>query len=150
MPQERDPSELPAEPAKRLAVVTCMDCRIAPGDLLGLDLGDAHVIRNAGGLVTEDVIRSLLLSQALLGTREVVVIQHTRCGLHSDEESLRARVADAGGGEPPWPLGGFEDLEASVREQLDILRTTPHLLGGERSRGYVYEVDSGELREVSP
>ncbi len=70
--------------------------------------------------------------------------------LYVDEESLRARVADAGGGEPPWPLGGFEDLEASVREQLDILRTTPHLLGGERSRGYVYEVDSGELREVSP
>jgi carbonic anhydrase len=148
MSEVRDPSELPIEPAKGLAILTCMDVRIDPRELLGLNLGDAHVIRNAGGLVTDDVMRSLLLSQSLLGTREVYVIQHTGCGLNSGEDSLRARVAEAAGSEPPWPLGAFEDVERSVAEQLEILRTTPHLLEGRLYRGFVYDVGTGELREV--
>lgn len=143
-----DPSQLSAEPAKKLAIVTCMDCRIAPREVMGLELGDAHVIRNAGGLVTDDALRSLSLSQSLLGTREIAVIQHTRCGLHADEEELRGRVAEATGAEPPWPLGAFADLEESVRAQLEILRTTPHLVGADKARGFVYEVETGALREV--
>jgi carbonic anhydrase len=141
--------ELPVKPALRLAIVACMDSRIDLFALLGLHLGEAHVIRNAGGLVTEDVLRSLALSQSLLGTREVMVVQHTGCGLHGDEESLRARVADATGAEPPWPLGAFADVEESVRRQLEILRSTPHLVGGDAARGFVYEVESGRLREVA-
>jgi carbonic anhydrase len=140
--------ELPVKPALRLAIVACMDSRIDLFALLGLHLGEAHVIRNAGGLVTEDVLRSLALSQSLLGTREVMVVQHTGCGLHGDEEGLRARVADATGAEPPWPLGAFADVEESVRRQLELLRSTPHLVGGDSARGFVYEVESGRLREV--
>ncbi len=139
---------LPTRPALELAVLTCMDSRIDPFSLLGLRLGEAHIIRNAGGLVTEDALRSLTLSQALLGTREIVVIQHTSCGLHGEESELRARVAEATGSEPPWDLGAFADVEASVRRQLEILRDAPQLAGTERARGFVYEVESGRLREV--
>jgi carbonic anhydrase len=138
-----------AEPKRKLAVVTCMDARIDVYRLLDLQLGDAHVIRNAGGLVTDDALRSLALSQALLGTREVMVIQHTRCGLNGDEDELRERVAAATGAEPPSPLGAFSDLEESVRRQLDMLRSTPHLVDYESLRGFVYDVETGELREVS-
>jgi carbonic anhydrase len=126
-----------------------MDSRIDLFGLLGLHLGEAHVIRNAGGLVTDDVLRSLTLSQALLGTREIVVIQHTGCGLHGAEDALRERVIEATGSEPPWPLGGFEDIEASVRRQLDRLRSTPNLIGGGSSRGFIYDVETGSLDEVS-
>lgn len=140
--------DLPVAPALRLAVVACMDSRIDLFSLLGLHLGEAHVIRNAGGLVTEDVLRSLTLSRALLGTREIVVIQHTGCGLHGDEDELRGRVAEATGSEPPWPLGAFADVEASVRRQLEILGSSPQLVGSDRARGFVYEVETGRLREV--
>ena len=141
--------ELPVPPALELAIVACMDSRIDLSSLLGLHLGEAHVIRNAGGIVTEDVLRSLTLSQALLGTREIMVIQHTGCGLHGDEDSLRERVTRATGSEPPWPLGAFDDVEASVRRQLELLRSTDHLVGGDAARGFVYEVESGRLREVT-
>ena len=141
--------ELPVPPALRLAIVACMDSRIDLFSLLGLHLGEAHVIRNAGGLITEDALRSLTLSQSLLGTREIMVIQHTGCGLHGDEETLRGRVAEATGAEPPWPLGAFEDVEQSVRGQLGKLRSTPHLMGGATVRGFVYEVETGRLREVT-
>lgn len=141
--------DLPGTPALGLAVVSCMDSRIDLSALLGLRLGEAHVIRNAGGLVTDDVLRSLTLSQALLHTREIVVIQHTGCGLHGNEHELRGRVAEATGTEPPWPLGAFEDIAASVRRQLEILRSTPHLIGREAVRGFVYEVETGQLREVN-
>ena len=139
--------ELPVAPALRLAIVACMDSRIDLFGVLGLHLGEAHVIRNAGGLVTEDVLRSLTLSQSLLGTREVMVIQHTGCGLHGDEDRLRERVAEASGANPPW-LGAFEDIEESVRHQLAKLRSAPHLVGGDLARGFVYEVETGRLREV--
>ena len=141
--------DLPTPPALGLAVVACMDSRIDLFGLLGLHLGEAHIIRNAGGLVTDDVLRSLTLSQALLSTREIMVVQHTGCGLHGDEQQLRARVAEATGAEPPWPLGAFEDVDASVRRQLEILRSTPHLVGGDRARGFVYEVETGRLRDVA-
>ena len=141
--------DLPVAPALKLAIVACMDSRIDLFRLLGLHLGEAHVIRNAGGLVTEDTLRSLTLSQALLGTREVMVIQHTGCGLHGEEERLRERVAEATGADPPWRLGAFDDVEASVRRQLQILRSTPHLVGVDRARGFVYEVETGRLRQVT-
>lgn len=141
--------DLPVPPALRLAIVACMDSRIDLFSVLGLHLGEAHMIRNAGGLITPDALRSLTLSQTLLGTRDVMVIQHTGCGLHGDEEQLRSRVADATGVDPPWPLGAFEDIDASVREQLRILRATPHLMGSDRARGFVYEVETGSLREVT-
>ena len=141
--------DLPVPPALKLAIVACMDSRIDLFAMLGLHLGEAHVIRNAGGLITEDALRSLTLSQSLLGTRDIMVIQHTGCGLHGDEEHLRGRVAEATGLTPPWPLGAFEDVEASVREQLAILRATPHLMGNDRARGFVYEVETGRLREVT-
>lgn len=141
--------ELPAPPALSVAIVTCMDARIDLFKLFGLHLGEVHVIRNGGGLVTEDVLRSLTLSQAMLGTREVMVIQHTRCGLMGDEDDLRRRVADATGIEPPWTIGAFEDVEDSVRRQVEILRESPHLLAGKSARGFVYDVETGELREVS-
>jgi len=139
---------LPAPPALHLAVVTCMDSRIDPVALLGLRAGEAHVIRNAGGLVTDDVLRSLTLSQALLQTREIMVIGHTGCGLHGDEDALRDRVAEASGAQPPWPLGAFADVEASVRDQLAVLRGAPSLLSATGARGFVYEVETGRLREV--
>ena len=142
-------SGLPTAPALKLAVVCCMDSRIDLFGLLGLHLGEAHIIRNAGGLVTDDVLRSLTLSQALLGTRQIILIQHTGCGLHGAEDALRERVIDATGEEPPWPLGGFEDIEASVRRQLEKLRTTPNLLGGASARGFIYDVETGGLQEVS-
>ncbi len=138
-----------AEPARKLAVVTCMDARIDVYRLLGLEIGDAHVIRNAGGLVTEDALRSLALSQALLGTREVMVIQHTGCGLNGDEADLRKGVVEASGAEPPSPLGAFADVDDSVRRQLEILRSTPYLVESESARGYVYDLESGDLREVT-
>ena len=141
--------ELPVPPALRLAIVCCMDSRIDLFNLLGLHLGEAHVIRNAGGLVTDDALRSLTLSQALLGTREIMVIQHTGCGLNGDEDTLRGRVAEATGAEPPGPLGAFSDVDESVRDQLELLRSTPHLVGGTSARGFVYEVETGQLREVT-
>jgi len=141
--------DAPAVPRTGVAIVTCMDARIDPAAIFGLTPGDAHVIRNAGGLVTDDVIRSLTLSQALLETREVLVIQHTRCGVNAHEDDLRRQVADATGAEPPPHLGGFEDLEESVRASLSKLESASELPAGRNARGYVYDVDSGELREVS-
>jgi carbonic anhydrase len=142
--------DLPTPPALRLAIVACMDSRIDLFALLGLHLGEAHMIRNAGGIVTDDVLRSLMLSQALLGTRELMVIQHTGCGLNGEEEDLRARVVEATGAEPPGPLHTFTDVDESVRRQLQALGTTPHLVGGDTARGFVYEVETGRLREVTP
>ncbi len=126
-----------------------MDSRIDLFSVLGLHLGEAHVIRNAGGLITDDVLRSLTLSQSLLETREIMVIQHTGCGLHGDEATLRERVAGACGVDPPWPLGAFADVDESVRRQLATLRDAPSLVGGGAARGFVYEVESGRLREVT-
>ena len=138
-----------AEPAKKLAVLACMDARLNPYELLGLEVGDAHIVRNAGGLVTDDAIRSLALSQHLLGTEEIVVIQHTRCGVHGlDDEEFRARLREQSGEEPRWEPGGFADLEESVREGVERIRSSPFVPRTERVRGFIYDVETGELREV--
>jgi len=144
-----DRSALTAAPLTGLAIVTCMDARILVEDALGLRVGDAHIIRNAGALATEDVIRSLVISQQLLGTREIVLIAHTGCGLHgADEDALRARIADSTGHETANEFGSFTDLEAMVREQVEILLDEPALLATP-VRGLIYEVATGRLRIVA-
>jgi carbonic anhydrase len=138
--------DLPTRPARELAVLCCMDSRIDLFAVLGLRVGEAHVIRNAGGLVTDDAIRSLALSQHLLGTREVLVIHHTRCGLEATEdEEFIARLPER----PPWVPGGFTDVDESVRDALAVLRATPFLPHRDAVRGFVYDVDTGELREIT-
>ena len=147
-----DRSALTASPMSRLAVVACMDARLDVGEALGLRTGDAHIIRNAGGLVTDDVIRSLIVSMELLGTQEVVLIQHTRCGLHDvDEDALKERVAERSGVQPDRvgvAFGGFADLEENVRRQVEILRGHPYLRRVP-VHGLVFDVSDGSLTEVS-
>ena len=126
-----------------------MDARIDVEDALGIRVGDAHIIRNAGALATEDVIRSLIVSQQLLGTREIILIAHTKCGLHgADEAALRSRVEDSTGSSTEMGFGAFTDLEAMVREQVEVLRDEPVLLDTE-VRGLIYEVETGRLRAVA-
>lgn len=125
-----------------------MDARIDVEDALGIRVGDAHIIRNAGALATQDVIRSLIVSQQLLGTREIILIAHTKCGLHgADEDALRQRVEDSTGTSTEMGFGAFADLDAMVREQVELLRDEPVLLETE-VRGLVYEVETGRLRPV--
>jgi carbonic anhydrase len=137
-----------ARPARRLAVLACMDARIDLYRLLDLRRGDAHIIRNAGGLVSDDALRSLSASQRLLGTEEIVVVMHRDCGLHgaSDEEFASRLAAD--GAQPSWRLGGFADLEATLRASLDRLRSSPELVARDRIRGLIYDPDSGEAEEI--
>lgn len=140
---------LPADPAARIAVVTCMDARLNPAAFLGIDLGAAHVIRNAGGIVTDDVIRSLMMSQRLLGTTSVMVIQHTKCGLLSlDEAALRDQVRESAAVEIPFELGGFQHTEESVRQGVALLKESPLLTQRDDIHGFVYDVDTGRVREV--
>ena len=147
--REFDAANLPTKPRRRLAVVTCMDSRIDLFAVLGLKNGDAHIIRNAGGIVTEDVVRSLTVSRWLLDTRQVLVIQHTRCGLHRlAEDELKARI-EASGLTLPFALGCFDDVVNSVRNSVVQLRANPLLADG-AIRGAVYDVDTGRLEEVAP
>jgi carbonic anhydrase len=126
-----------------------MDARIDVEDALGIRVGDAHIIRNAGALATDDVIRSLVVSQQLLGTREIIVIAHTKCGLHAaDEAALRERIEDSTGASTDMGFGAFTDLDAMVREQVELLRDEPVLLETE-VRGLIYEVETGRLRPVA-
>ena len=139
--------DLPSAPAKRLAVVACMDARIDVHRTLGLEPGDAHVIRNAGGLVTEDVLRSLLVSQHALGTREVLLIQHTECGmLGLDEVAFKARVERETGASPELTLGAFADLEDNLRASVERIEGSK-FLRFETVRGFVYDVRTGLLTE---
>ena len=143
-----DRSALTAAPLTGLTILTCMDARIDVEDALGLRVGDAHIIRNAGALASEDAIRSLVVSQQLLGTREIVVIAHTRCGLHgASEDDLRARVEVTTGFSTDMGFGSFADLDQMVREQVEILVDEPALLDTP-VHGLVYEVETGRLREV--
>lgn len=144
-----DGSGLPARPAKQIAVLTCMDGRVNPNRLLGLADGDAHVIRNAGGVVTDDAIRSLAISQRLLGTREIVVIHHTGCGMlaFTDDEFGRQLEADTGA-RPPWAAGAFADLEEDVRDSVARLKASPFIQHEDAIRGFVYDVDTGRLTEI--
>lgn len=141
---------VPAPPAKRVAVLACMDARLDPARVLGLSEGDAHVIRNAGGVVTDDAIRSLAISQHLLGTEEIIVIQHTKCGMTtSTDEELARLLEDHAGQAPPFKGHTFADLEQNLRDSVKELRENPFLLEKDAIRGFVYDVDTGRLEEVS-
>ena len=140
--------DLPLPPARHVAVVACMDARLHPARILGLEEGDAHVIRNAGGVITEDVIRSLTISQHALGTREIVLVHHTNCGLTTtDDVSFSDTVAEATGRRPPWSARAFTDVDDDVRESIRLIQESPYLLS-RVVRGTVYDVATGLLREV--
>lgn len=145
-----DKVDLPAPPARGVAVVACMDARLNIYGMLGLQEGDAHVIRNAGGVITDDEIRSLLISQRLLGTREIILIHHTDCGMltFSDDE-VKARVQADTGIKPEFALEAFSDLEEDVRQSIARIKASPFIPHKDAVRGFVYEVETGRLREVT-
>jgi carbonic anhydrase len=146
---ERFPGSRPVRPARAVAVVACMDSRMPLFQMLGLEVGDAHVIRNAGGVVTEDTIRSLTISQHLLDTRETLLVHHTECGLQAtDDVSFADRVEQATGRRPPWAARAFIDAEDDVRESMRLIAESPYLLS-HAVRGAVYDVETGRLREVT-
>jgi carbonic anhydrase len=136
-------------PKLGVAIVTCMDARIDPARIFGFEPGDAHVLRNAGGVVTDDVIRSLMVSQRMLGTRAVMLIHHTRCGaLGLQEEAVKAQIAAEVGMRPPFALEGFSDLDDDVRQSMARVRHSPFLPHRNAVRGFVLDIDDGRLREV--
>jgi len=140
--------ELPTAPQLHLAVLTCMDSRLDLFGALGLDLGEAHLIRNAGGLASDDAIRSLLLSQRLLGTTSIMVIHHTRCGLETFvEEELQSELEQAFGQRPPFALGAYDDVVQSVVDAVAVLRDSP-FINSTDIRGFVFDVDDAILTEV--
>lgn len=147
--RDAGPGALPGRPALRVAVVACMDARLDPVRLLGLQPGDAHVIRNAGGVVTDDVIRSLAVSQRKLGTTEVLLLHHTKCGMatFTDEEFWSELQQDTGL-RPTWAVRTFRDAESDVRESLEQVRRCPFLTDTTVVRGFVVDVDTGRLDEV--
>jgi carbonic anhydrase len=145
-----DRGELPLPPAKRVAVVACMDARLNPYGLLGLQEGDAHVIRNAGGVITDDEIRSLAISQRLLGTEEVMLIHHTDCGMLTfGDDDFRRQVQNDTGIKPEWPAETFNDLDEDIRQSIARIKASPFIPRKDQIRGFVYDVHTGELREVS-
>jgi carbonic anhydrase len=136
-------------PTKHITLVTCMDSRIDTFRIFGLVSGEAHILRNAGGLVTDDMLRSLVLSQRLLQTREVILMHHTNCGLHNaDENALRDTIIAETGQAPPYRFGAFHDLDESVRKAIRRVREHPFLPHRDHVRGFVYDVETGHLREV--
>ena len=139
---------LSARPRRRVAVLSCMDTRIDLFPMLGIQRGDAHIIRNAGGLVTDDAIRSLSASQRLLGTEEIVVVMHDGCGLNGASEDEFAQALAADGVLPTWRLGAFRDVEATLRHSLERLRTSPELAVHDRIRGFVFDPETGAMREI--
>jgi carbonic anhydrase len=144
-----DLGELPLRPAKKLAVVACMDARLNVHALLGLEVGDAHVIRNAGGVVTEDEIRSLAISQRLLGTEEIVLIHHTDCGMLTfTDDGFKADIEADTGIRPPWAAEAFPDLDADVKQSIARVKASPFIPRKDSVRGFVYDVHTGKLREV--
>jgi len=144
-----DKADLPMPPAKKLAVVACMDARLNPYGLLGLEEGDAHVIRNAGGVITDDEIRSLAISQNLLGTEEIVLIHHTDCGMLTfTDEEFAAKLEEETGSKPDWSAETFSDLDEDVRESVARIKDSPFIPRKDSVRGFVYEVETGRLREV--
>ena len=145
-----DHAGLPLPPAKHLAVVACMDARLDVHGLLGLHIGDAHVIRNAGGVVTEDEIRSLSISQRLLGTREIVIIHHTDCGMLTfTDDEFRGALREETGIKPTWSPESFSDLDDDVRSSVGRVKGSPFIPHRDSVRGFVYDVNTGRLREVT-
>ena len=145
-----DKGELPMPPGRKVAVVACMDARLNPYAMLGLSEGDAHVIRNAGGVVTDDEIRSLAISQRLLGTEEIVLIHHTDCGMLTfTDDDFKRQVQEDTGIKPEWAAEAFSDLDEDVRQSIARIKASPFIPNKESIRGFVYEVETGKLREVS-
>ena len=144
-----DRGKLERAPRRRLAIVTCMDARIDIASILGLREGDAHVIRNAGGLIADDEIRSLAISQRKMGTRSIMLVHHTDCGmLFFSEDEFRRELEAETGIAVPWQPESFEDLDVDVRESIARVRSSPFLPHRDDVRGFVYEVETGVLREV--
>ena len=140
---------LNVKPKRRLAIVACMDSRMDIFQMLGLDHGDAHIIRNAGGVVTDDVVRSLVLSQRRLNTREIILIHHTNCGLENlNEGDFYDELVSESGIKPGWSLEAFKDPHEDVRQSISRLRHSPFILHKDYIRGFVYEVENGNLTEV--
>lgn len=145
-----DQADLPMPPSRKLAIVACMDARLDVYRLAGINLGEAHVIRNAGGVVTDDVIRSLLISQTALGTTEVALIHHTDCGMLTfKDDDVKAQVRDQTGIRPPFALEAFPDADDDIRQSINRIKASPFVPNKNGVRGFVYEVESGRLREVS-
>jgi carbonic anhydrase len=145
-----DKADLPMPPAQKVAVIACMDARLNVYGTLGLQEGDAHVIRNAGGVVTDDAIRSLAISQRLLGTEEIVLIHHTGCGMLTfTDDDFKQTIQDETGIKPEWAAEAFTDLDADVRQSIARIKASPFIPHKDSVRGFVYEVESGRLREVS-
>jgi|SRR6266568_9667392 carbonic anhydrase len=143
--------QLPLPPARKLAVLACMDARLVPSQILGLKAGDAHVIRNAGGIVTEDALRSFILSHQLLGTQEFIIINHTDCGMLTfKDEDLRAKLIQQTGSSPVAPVAfhAFRDLEENVRQQIQKIKSHPWLPKSISVRGFIYDVKTGRLKEA--
>jgi carbonic anhydrase len=141
---------LPLPPARHVAVVACMDARLNVYAILGLDEGEAHVIRNAGGVITDDQIRSLAISQRLLGTREIILIHHTDCGMLTfTDDQFKRSIQDETGIKPPWSAEAFPDLEEDVRQSIARVKASPFIPQKDAVRGFVFDVATGKLNEVS-
>jgi carbonic anhydrase len=145
-----DRGDLPLPPARGVAVVACMDARLDVHKILGLEEGDAHVIRNAGGVITDDEIRSLTISQRLLGTREIILIHHTDCGMLTfTDEDLKQQIQEEAGIKPHFAMESFSDLEEDVRQSIRRIQASPFIPYTDSVRGFIYEVETGRLREVA-
>jgi carbonic anhydrase len=142
--------DLPMPPGRHLAVVACMDARLNVYALLGLEEGEAHVIRNAGGVVTEDVIRSLAISQRLLGTNEVILVHHTDCGMLTfTDDQVKADIEADTGLRPHFALEAFSDLERDVRQSIARIKASPFVANKDSVRGFIFDVTTGKLQEVT-
>ncbi len=141
---------LPLPPSRNIAVVACMDARLNVYGLLGLNEGEAHVIRNAGGVITDDEIRSLAISQRLLGTREIILIHHTDCGMLTfTDDAFKRSIQDETGIKPPWSAESFTDLDEDVRQSIARIKASPFIPHTDAVRGFVFDVATGKLKEVS-
>ncbi|MGH2903724.1 MAG: beta-class carbonic anhydrase [Solirubrobacteraceae bacterium] len=145
-----DDADAPGVPARKVAVLACMDCRVDPVALFGLAPGDAHTLRNAGGVVSDDAIRSLAISQRMLGTREILLLHHTNCGMQtfSDDDFKRSLLEETGI-KPAWAVEAFDDLDEDVRQSIARIHASPFIPHKDSVRGFVYDVETGEVREVS-
>ncbi len=145
-----DMAELPLPPARKVAVVACMDARLNVYGALGLQEGDAHVIRNAGGVVTDDEIRSLTISQRLLATEEIILIHHTGCGMLTfSDDDFKESIQQETGIKPEWAAEAFSDLETDVRQSIARIKASPFIPRKDSVRGFIYEIETGRLREVT-
>jgi len=144
-----DKGDLPLPPARKVAVVACMDARLNPYGVLGLTEGDAHVIRNAGGVITADQLRSLAISQRLLGTEEIILIHHTDCGMLTfTDDEFKKSIQDETGIKPEWAAEAFPDLDEDVRQSINRIKASPFIPKKDSVRGFVFDVATGKLNEV--